>query len=430
MRQPPAQADAGRGRLPADAITRLLISFLIALLLWGWVTTQRNPPQSRTIAELPIAAPQLPDEDLQIGGELGNVTIQVEGPRSIVEGIERADLEPTLDLSGVAGPGEYTVPVVVDLPPAARVERIDPPQLSIVVDERSVRQLPLAVEAEEPADGTREIGEIVPEVSEVTVEGPQRLVEQVDRVVLPIEIDDRTTTFTGQFPPVAVNEEGTPIPEVAVRPRRVMTTVEVEASGRILPVLVQTVGSPAPGYELGDYAVDPRVVVLDGPEDVLNSMVAVQTAPISVEGATSSISAQVGLAELPPGVRVVEPSDGQVTAVIQVRERGVSQTLADLPVEVSGVAPGLEATVRPATVAIVVVGAEDELAALRAADVVPRASVAGLWVGEHEVDLTVELPSGVQWVRTEPDAVTVALRPAGPVLVPATPEAQPTREMP
>ena len=430
MRQAPAQADAARPRIPADAITRLLISVLIALLLWGWVTTQRNPTQSRTVAELPITPPQLADDQLQIGGELGNVTVQIEGPRSIVEGIARADLEPTLDLSGVSGPGEYTVPVVVDLPPAARIERLDPAQLSIVVDQREVRTLPLAVQADPPADGTREIGEITPEVSEVTVEGPRRLVDQVDRVILPVEIGDRTATFTNQFAPVAVNEEGQPIPEVIVRPRRVMTTVEVEASGRTLPVLIQTVGSPAPGYELGDDAVDPRVVVLDGPEDVLNSMVSVQTEPISVEGATSSVSRQAGLADLPPGVRVVEPSDGLVTVVIQIRERGVSQTLTDQQVTVTGMAPGLEAIVEPEAVSIVLVGAEDQLATLRADDVTPRASVEGLWVGEHQVPLTVELPSDVQWVRAEPESVRVTLRPSGPATPAATPGGVAQREMP
>jgi YbbR domain-containing protein len=432
MRTPQTRpTEPGRSRIPVDAVTRLFISLLIALLLWGWVTTQRNPTQSRTIAEVPIAAPQLPDADLQIGGELGTVTLQLEGPQSVVEGIVRTDLEPMLDLSGVSAPGEHTVPVVVSLPPAVRIDRIDPPRLSIVVDERAVRTVPLEVEREEPDDGTRRFGEITPVVSEVTVEGPRRLVDQVERVVLPVEMGERTADFTAQLAPVALAAGDQPIPEVEVRPRRVLTTVEVEARGRSVPVLIQTVGSPAPGYELGDDAVDPGSVLIDGPPEVLASMVSVLTEPVSVDGATASISTRVALTGLPMEVGVVEPADGQVTVVIQVRQRGVTQSLAEQPVLVTGVGPGLEAIVQPRAVSVVVVAAEDALATLRAGDVTPRASVDGLTAGIHQVPLTVAVPSGVQWIRAEPAAVRVTLRPVAPTPpAEATPEEGERREMP
>jgi YbbR domain-containing protein len=422
-------ADAAHGRIPADTITRLFISLLIALLLWGWVTTQRNPPLARTIAEVPISVPQLPG-DLQIGGELGNVTIEIEGPRSIVEGVVRADLEPTLDVSAVSGPNEYTVPVVVNLPPAVRVERIDPAQLSIVVDEQIGRTVPLDVVPEAPVDGSRQFGEITPDVSEVTVDGPRRLVDQVARVVLPVEMGDRTDDFTAQITPIALDADNQPIPEVSLRPRRVLTTVEVNASGRAVPVLIQTVGSPAPGYELGDGAVDPETVLLDGPEESLASIVSVQTEPISVDGARGTVSRQVGLTGLPPEVSLVDPTDGTVGVVIQVRQRGVTQTLPEQPVVVSGAGAGLEATVEPAAVSVVVDAAEDDLATLRTGDVIPRASVAGLGAGLHQVPLTVEVPAGVEWIRAEPATVQVMLRPAGlPTREAATPERE-RREMP
>lgn len=406
MRQAPT-AEAG-GRLPTDVITRLLISLLIALLLWGWVTTQSNPPQNRTIAEIPIAAPQL-GGDLQISGELGSVDLYLEGPRSIVEGIARTELQPTLDVSGVIEANSYTVPVVVDVPPAVRIERIDPPQLTIVVDEPTARTFPLEWEVVGPIDGSRRIGAVTPRVSEVTVEGSPRLVDQVDRVVLPVEINDQTDDFTTQIVPIAVNADGQEIREVDVRPRRILTEVEVDATGRSVPVLIQTAGSPAPGYELGDDVVDPMRVLLAGPQDALAGIVSVATEPVNVEGATGPVSAQVGLTGLPPGVEVVEPPGGRVTVIIQVNQRGVTQTLSELPIEVTGVGPGLVATVEPSTVSVVVFAAEDDLATLRAGDVTPRAVVDGLLEGSHQVDLTIEVPPGVQWTQIAPEAVRVTL---------------------
>ena len=94
-------------------------------------------------------------------------------------------------------------------------------------------------------DPTRRVGEIVPEVSEVTVSGPKRLVDNVARVVLPVDIGDRSDDFTADFVPVALDAAGQPIPEVAILPSRVTTAVKVDQRGRSVPVLVQTVGSPA-----------------------------------------------------------------------------------------------------------------------------------------------------------------------------------------
>ncbi|MCC6313542.1 MAG: hypothetical protein IT337_05980 [Thermomicrobiales bacterium] len=425
-------ADERRFHFPTEILSRVGISLLLAALLWGWVTTQRDPTLTRTINGVPIVAPTLP-EPLQIGGELGAVNLQLEGPRSAIDAISRTDLEPTLDMSQIDGPGDYTAPVVVSLPPAVRAQRIDPPRLSIVVDETATRSMPLQVRPVAPDDGTRRIGAITPDVSEVTVSGPRRLVDQVARVVLPIDIGDRTSDFTGQFTTVALNADGQPIPEVDIRPRRVLASVAVSAKGRAVPVLIQIVGSPAPGYEVGDDVVNPPTALLDGPEDVLGDLVSVLTEPINVQGAVEPVSVRVGLEGLPPGVRVIEPPDGRFTVVIQVRQRGVTQTLPDQPVVATDLAPGLETTIDPPAVGVVIFAAEDTLATLRTGQVVVSVSAAGLAPGTYQLPLSVAVPPEVQWIRTQPGFVRVTVHAstgATPAAVGATPLPEPPREIP
>jgi YbbR domain-containing protein len=402
------QRQGRRFRLSSDVLSRAAVSVLIALLLWGWVTTQRDPTQTRDFAGLPIQQPTLP-QPLQVAGETGTINLRVEGPRSAVEDLSRSELEPRLDLSGISAPGSYTVPVVVDLPGPLRIDTLDPQRLSIVVDETASRTMQLSVVAEPPKDGTRQLGAITPEYSEVTVSGPKRLVDEVSRVVLPIEIGDRTGNFTGQFNAIALDVSDQPIPEVDLRPRRIIVDVEVEARGRSVPVLVQTFGSPAPGFETVDRVVNPSTVLLDGPEEVLNDLVSVVTEPISIEGATQPVSARVGLASLPPEVRLVEPADGQVTVVVQVRQRGVTQTLPDQPVTVTDLGPGLAAQVEPASISVVIFAAEDQLTAMRAGAVQVTTSVAERGPGTYELPLSVAVPPGVQWIRTEPEQVLVTI---------------------
>ncbi len=400
-------------RMSTATALRLLVSFVLALLLWGWVTTRQDPITAATYPAVPLSEPE-PPEPLQLVDELGDVTVRllIEGPRSQTADLSEADLDPRLDLSEIDGPGEYTLPIEVTLPAGVRVEQMEPRQLTIRVDEPANRTFHLVPEPIVPDDNARRIGEIVPEPSDVTVTGPKTYVDQVARVVLPIEIGERTSDFSAEFEPVAENVAGEAITQVRVRPGRVAATVPVEARGRSVPVLIQIAGSPQQGYEVVDRVANPDMVVLDGPDEVIDEIVAVSTAPVVVEGETGPISRTVGLEGLPPEVRVVDPADGNVMVLVQVQARGASQTLAGQAVAVTDLAPGLAATVEPTTVDVVIFAAEDALAALRAGEIVPQVSAAGLGAGTYELPLEVSVPAGVQWLGTEPAMVAVTIGPA------------------
>lgn len=407
----------------SEVVFRAAASLALAFLLWAWVTTRSDPPETRVYADLTLQQPTLP-EPLQITGELPTVTITILGPRSVMDRISRAGLHPSLDVSQVSGPGNYQAQVVVDLPAAARVVSIAPPRVALVVDETATRTMHLDVQPGRIDDPTRRLGEVVPNVSEVTVSGPKRLVDNVARVVLPIDIDDHVDDFTADFVPVALDGAGQPIPEVAILPSRVTTAVEVDQRGRSVPVLVQTVGNPAQGYEVVGSVANPATVVLDGPDNALNDILSVVTAPVDIEGASDTVNVRTTLQGLPPGVRVVNPIDGSVVAVVQIRQRGVTQLLNDLPVTVTNVPAGFTATVEPETIGVVVFASEDSMAQLSGGDIAASVSVEGLGAGRHQLRPSVTVPPEVQWLRTEPELVVVNLEPARG----ATPEASPVRQ--
>jgi YbbR domain-containing protein len=406
-------------RLPMATLVRLVASFALALLLWGWVTIQQDPPTNIPYPNLPLQVPELASP-LQIVDELGDVSVRVEleGPRSVIREVSADEVRPSLDLSGVDGPGDYTVPIEVAVPDAVEVREVDPARLSIVVDETVSMSFPVEADTGPPAGGPRRVSAVDLETSDVTVSGPRRYVERVARVVLPIEIGDRTTTFTDRFEPVARDAAGQPVTEVAIRPQRIEATVSIEARGRSVPVLVQTAGEPAPAFQVVDREAIPDMVLLDGPEEILEQILSVSTAPVRIEGATAPVRQAVGLTVLPEGVTIVEPAGGTVDAVVQIAPRATTQTLTALPVEVVDLAPGLVAEVAPNAVDVDVYAPEVTLATLRAGDVVPRVSAAGLGPGNYQLPIEVAVPAGVQPLGTDPPQVAVTIR--------AAPAASPT----
>lgn len=396
------------GGVRTDVVFRALASLALAFLLWAWVTTQRDPPETRVFADLTLAEPTLP-EPLQIAGELPTVTIEVLGPRSVMDRVSRAGLRPMLDVSQINAPGSYNAQVVVDLPAAARITEISPSRVALVVDETASRTMHLDVQLAPLDDPTRRVGEIEPAVSEVTVSGPRRLVDNVARVILPVDIGNRTDDFTADFVPVALDASGQAIPEVTILPARVSTAVEVDQRGRTVPVLVQTIGNPAQGYEIVGSVANPATVLLDGPDEALANILSVVTAPVSVEGAADTVNVRTALQALPEGVTVVNPADGSVVAVVQIRRRGVTQLLNDLPVTVTNVPDGFTATVEPEEVGVVVFASEDTMASLSGSDMSTSVSAAGLGAGRHQLRPSVTVPPEVQWLRTEPEVVVVTL---------------------
>jgi YbbR domain-containing protein len=116
---------------------------------------------------------------------------------------------------------------------------------------------------------------------------------------------------------------------------------------------------------------------------------------------------------------------------VQIRPRGVTQLLNDLPVTVSNVPEGFTATVEPQTIEVVVFAAEEAMANLAGGDISTAVSAAGLGAGRHQVRPSVMVPPEVQWLRTDPEVVVVNLQPiaatpttggparAGPLATPA-----------
>ena len=138
-------------------------------------------------------------------------------------------------------------------------------------------------------------------------------------------------------------------------PGTVPINVQITARGKSVAVITQLIGEPAPGYEVVDRTINPSTVIVDGPADVLATLISVSTEPVDVTNATATLQKQVNLVDLPDGVKVIDPADGSVAVVVQIAERGVRQPLPSQEVNVVNLESGLTAEVSPRAVSVTVV---------------------------------------------------------------------------
>jgi YbbR domain-containing protein len=405
--------------------TRLLLSLALAIGLWGWVTATGDPETTRRFPSIPITVEGLRDGFVLVG-EVGSAEVSVTGPRSAIEDLVSTQIEALIDLDQIAEPGTYPVRVQVPKPDKTWSTTSRPRSINVIVEEESTVAFPVVPKTSGSLGANQQVESVNPSTSEVTVTGPKSLVQRVVQVELPIDIANRTTDFASVFTPVAVDKDGQTIGGVTLSPPTISATVEITTRGKRVAVIAQIEGDPASGFEVVDRLVNPNTVLVDGPGDVLDQMITVNTDTVSISGAEGDVAQRVRIVGLPAGVTLLEPQSGMVDVVVQIRQRGVQQPLPEQPVSVVNVDPGLTARVSPDTVILTVIGNEQELQNLTSSSLSVQVDARGRGPGTYQLQPTVLLPPNMEWKSIEPTTVTVTIMPEGEATPAATPQASPT----
>ena len=407
----------------ADAI-RLAVSLALALSLWGYVTAIQDPEESRSF-EVSVRADGLA-ESLLLRSSAPVATITYTGPRSVIRDLNQSDVGAALDLSRIQEPTNQRVRVLVDPVDGVRRRGAVPAEVPVVIEREVTRTFPLTVGQPDLRDATRRVGDVIPEVSQVNVTGPEPLIDRITSVVLPIDIQDRTEDYSGVFIPVARDSDENPIAEVAIDPPRIDANVPIEARGKSVAVISQVVGEPAVGYEVVARTVSPPTVLIDGPAAVLDGLITIATVPVDITGTQNSVFQRTGLEPLPDGVQVLQPSGGVVDVVVQISQRNRVQPIPSQQVRAVNTAPGLDVTIDPATVSVVVVASDDQLVALEASDLTVQVDLANLGPGTYQLKPSVAIPPNVQWLSTDPELVNVTVTRSAAADPPGSPQSAAT----
>jgi YbbR domain-containing protein len=184
-------------------------------------------------------------------------------------------------------------------------------------------------------------------------------------------------------------------------------------------------GEPAPGFEVVDRVVNPNTVLVDGPADVLESMITVNSDDVDITDADDDVTRRVSVVGLPDGVTILEPQSGQVDVVVQIRQRGVQQPLPSQQVMVINLEPGLTAQVSPNEVQVTVIGNQKDLEQLSSSSLLVQVDAQGLGPGTYQLPPRVILPANMEWTSVEPVTVTVTIATESVTGAGATPPASP-----
>ncbi len=393
-------------------LLRFGLSLVLGILLWGWVTQLQDPYTERNFDDIPVSAGDL-SGDLQVVTSVPNASVTIGGSNSRVDPVRRQDITIQLDTRGITSPGMHRVALIAETADVSSVS-VEPQEVTIQVDERVSEVFPLTVINDDSSGEARSIGQVQPTVTQVTVTGPRSAVQRVNRVVLPVSIGQNVQDFSEEFEPYVVDTADQVIAEVMVNPATVVTRVNVETRGKEVSVIPSVTGLPAEGFAVQQRRVFPDTIIVDGPVDVLNDLLFINTRPVDISDARQSVSASVELSDLPDGVTIVEPANGTVEVRIAIEDTTASsQALNDLPLEFVGIGPGLAATTNPEVISIQVTAPASVLQAMTPEDISVFIDVAGLEPGSYMLEPEVTVPQGTTWIGSDPGVIEVTIVPSG-----------------
>lgn len=391
----------------------LLTAIALAVVVWVSAVINADPNVSKPL-DRPLTiefAGQNPNLKI-IGDHPTQVYITLEAPSSLWDKLnsDPSSIRAWVDLAALE-PGDHTLPVNVDIGSnLVRKIRQDPEEIQLRLEAILTQVFPitLILNGETPL-GYQALPALI-DPAEVTISGPASVVSRVKEIRATTDLAGATETFSRTLSLNAVDSTGRTIGGLSLMPNNIHITQKVVLLGGYRNVIVKlvTTGVVANGYRLTNYFVSPTsVVVFSSDPKLVDALPGyVETKPLDLNGANDYIESLLEL-NLPAGVSAVTDSKVQVQVSIAPIESSLN---ISLPLEITGLAPSLEAQIAPSTIDLIVSGPVPLLKDLKPSDIRVKIDLTGFQAGNYQVIPVVDfLPPRLQKVSILPTTVDVTI---------------------
>ena len=390
-----------------------LAAVALATLLYAGLVISTNAKVFPV--SIPIEATGVTSE-VTILSDLGAVReVRYLAPEDLGLRLDSSNFRATVDLSDI-NPAERRKSVDV------RVEAIDPrvtvldwePHRIVVEFDVVVSRVVPVRAVIGPVPSGLDVGDLIVEDDEVTVEGAASLVERIVEVQARVSVDASGIDVNRLVDLLPVDLAGEVVSPVDVKPgsTRVRLPIFSDRQTKTLPIRPVVAGSPALGFEVAAVTVEPIVVAVEGDADDLVVLEVADTSPVTITGATSDVTV-VATLELPDGVQAL----GSVTITVTVTLRPVTASRSfEAGLILVGARADREYALSTDRVLVTIGGSIADLDRLSGSDLVLTLDVTGLEAGSHEVSVSANLQTGLTLIGASPNPIIVTISPP-----PATP---------
>ena len=388
----------------------LMLSALLGISLWVFVTEEENPTRVEELGNLVLVQSVNVEPGFALANQLESVQLTLAAPEERWAEIEAnlASFSAFVDLRGVME-REQEIRVQVDIEGVrgVRVIEVFPERVTVNLEDLISAKVPVRVRPIGPLPLGFEQGDTSVDLPSVTVTGPESLVCRVRDAVADVNITGLTLGIEPTVVLIPRGVGGGEIRGVTLEPAAARVSVDIRQSTlvRTLPLQVDPKGAPAPGYHITNVVVSPSTITVEGTLEALQQLGAINLGEVDVTAAQIDVTRAFQV-ELPQGISADETRS--ITVIVQISPIEGDFTVA-LVAGVVGLANGLATALDTETIEVTLTGSLPLLSQFIAGDVAVTLDVTGLGVGIHDIAVEVTVPEGAALQSLHPETVSVTL---------------------
>ena len=235
--------------------------------------------------------------------------------------------------------------------------------------------------------------------------GPRTLVSTLDSQTLKLSLDLAGAKSGSASFPLGADDFNVPrgVAIGRITPPVIHLRLEPVVK-RMLPVTVRLSGKPTAGYVIGETAANPRTVSVQGPAEEVRRLLAIETISVDVEDSRSAIKRRVRLST---DGKPLTLSPDQVDVVVNVEEQQVVREFDRVEVQAKDFKGAY--TISPQWVKLRLAGPKTVVEKLDLTADNVFLDLHGMSAGDHNVELSFNLPPEIRVVEQRPQRVRVRI---------------------
>lgn len=393
-----------------------VVSILTAILIWFVVLDTDNPFEERTIA-VPLTSnvDVIQSKSLQIVGTQlpTSVDIKIKGRRQKISGVTANDFKIAVDFSGVSESGKKRISIEEPEYIGDQdiiIMGINPSTVNLNFERIIGKQYPVNIEYTGSLPAGYEIVNRRIEPSNVILEEKESSISQVSKVVAFVNLDEADDNKEIVMRATVLDSQGQVLRQFE---GKVPVIVTFNLAKKV-PVTVATAGKPLDDFYLKDIKYSMTEVRVIGTRSALEGIKSISADSIDITDKSESFTAPLVI-KPPKGITLYKEDSEQLSADI-ILEKLITRSFNISPSMVSiysGNTTGtVEYRVTNNVIPITIKGKVDDVNAVKVGDIKLSIRVNDLEPGEHEVPLSVQVPTTVNLIGEYSVNVIITQTPA------------------
>lgn len=390
-----------------------IIALFFAIFLWLIVINIDDPVDTQTFDNIPV---EVTNEQIvkskgktyRILDGTEKVSVKVTAKREILEKLTSSDFRAVADMQEMQINSLIPIKVSVKRYSSECMAEASPNNLVIEISDVKSKVFPLTVSVSGTPQNGCMIGNMTVNPEKITITGSQPMVESIEKAIVKVDVTGRSESGTVQGNLVLYDSQGNVVDQNKLS-NNLNTETGIQVDIQVLntkdiPIIYETPTILKENYICTGWTCEPQSIQVWGTEEDLEELteITIPASEIDVSDATKKVEKTVEIQPyLPEGISLVDDTMNTVLITVLIEQEG-SRTI-EFPVEgiqINNLKDKYELSFENSEVVeLKFVGEQEKLDQLDITNAVSIDLQSCKEAGEYELQVSVEVPEGIQLVR-------------------------------